>query len=816
MKKSILLLIILMLVNSLFSCDSQIDGSLETTETEPKSINDVQTVAQAEIMQNVPQLEPDPDEWVVKYLELPEGYEFAYTGYDHYNKYFYDKEKQTISILYKLKLDEDTPPDNTIYVAEYDTRGNFLNSRELPYGSEFYYSSSYIKITDYGYIVLKVNKYISALYKYYDKTNKLECVFDKLPIDALPSWNADIFEGSDGNTYLFSYNANYEQFFVLSPEGKVLFDYETQKGERAFLYITERDNQVYVCDVKGYYWTVNFDTNDFEVPDYPKTPKQYDNDAYNSRFKVLESRSKSIGLSFTRGRRLISGGDYAMYYIANDGLYAHNDSNVDNPDIIVNFEALGLTLNTASIIDIYTPTCIMMRASSDLQPSTFNSKVPAVLYFDDTRPSASRQVLTIAHLAPIDQDFRTAISYFNKTNSSYRIKTVDYSGYDDPVSQIEKEFGAGKYPDMLILPSQNTSRLTLDMNNLTSKGFFANLIELGFDADTMVPSVRTTVEYGGGLYRLPMNFRYDALVNDDDIESMTLDDLIALYETHGNALLRQFDRDDLWDYLVRAGILADFIDYGNATCSFDSENFIKLIEFLKKYNNAKIYDVDNAFIEDSKKITILDELWSEIIEGDGVFLQSIGLVSGGQLAEYELLYSGDYSLSGFPTGYGSGIIITPINEICVMKAASSYEGAMEFIDLIYSSDQSRESFWASRLRTNREFEEESLNAKFALGNLMYYDPMTNRITASTKSDYEEMISRMKEPPNHYTFEITEEAVADFISRILEAEVRPADDVGLLGILDDELVTYLGGQGDARSTAARIQSRAKIYLSERYG
>nr|MBQ4318846.1 hypothetical protein [Clostridia bacterium] len=279
-----------------------------------------------------------------------------------------------------------------------------------------------------------------------------------------------------------------------------------------------------------------------------------------------------------------------MFYVRPEGIYGQNYLGLDEPEVpklLVDFSASSISTASFNGIHPLNDRCSFILSGSIFFDDTNNASFPAIIYFDEVKAAKEMKTVTLAYIGSLHPDVESAITHFNMTSSEYRIKTLDYSEYNSTenpngaIDQLLKEFGAGKYPDILCIPNN------LDYNNLVRKGFMYNLYDLGFDGSGMVKSVREMSEFAGGLYKLPMTFDYTALVSHGDTKSLSLTDLMQLYKTHGNRLIPQLERDLLINYLIKAGALGKFIDYDKAECDFEDAEFVNFLNFLRSYNNEK-------------------------------------------------------------------------------------------------------------------------------------------------------------------------------------------------------------------------------------
>nr|MBQ4319272.1 hypothetical protein [Clostridia bacterium] len=507
-------------------------------------------------------------------------------------------------------------------------------------------------------------------------------------------------------------------------------------------------------------------------------------------------------------------------YVYDDGIYGQNYIGLEEPEppeMVMEYASTGISVENKIITAMPTNTCFLALLGNILGTKAYSTNIidqPAIIYYDQVKASQERKTVTLAHTQPLYGDIRNAISYYNLQNSEYRIVTKDYSGYnttefpDGAVDQLSKELGTGEFPDIIYITGE------FDYTNLTQKGFMANLYDLGFDGSKLLNVVRTNCEYGGGLYKLPMHFRYTAALNWDGIESLTIADMLEMYKIHGNALFRQLDRDALIDYLFGVGALGNYIDYANAECNFNTQEFIDLLEFFRSYNNRP--DSDHHI-----RVSLTSLANQQLVKGhEGVFFLTENHFEHAALREFNYLYDGlNYSISGFPTSVGSGIHIETQYDFGITAASANKEAALQFLMLLFESEESFTYFWKDHQRTSAELFERRLEAYYAPSDLRvdYYSIVQNAVVRAGIDNIirREFLDSLINDPNNTIIEVSQEEIDNIVNLMNTAVCAPADDAKVLEILWDELTPFLAGQDTAENVAHRINSRVGIYLAERY-
>nr|MBQ4318847.1 extracellular solute-binding protein [Clostridia bacterium] len=567
------------------------------------------------------------------------------------------------------------------------------------------------------------------------------------------------------------------------------------------VYVQGQDNRMY---------TPNLETGRFEYPEFCETTDELkfcNSGTYDFLNDPPETFRKIFG-----GSAVFPSEFNDVYYVHRTGIYYQNYIGLDKPEDpvkVVDYASTGLGISTSMVRTIISPTMILIESANvlDMRSLGYSAK-PAFLFYDIEKAAEEKKSLELLYIGGMGSYINNAIAYFNMTNGEYRIDLVDYAQYktdDNPngaIDKMELDFANGDYPDLIFINDD------MDITNYTRKGMLMNLYDLGFDASKLLGGVRTVSEFAGGLYRLPLTFRYSALMNRDGIEKLTPDDLYSLYAEHGNDLFPQLTRDMLIDSLTNAGIYNAYIDYDGAVCDFDNAEFVKYLEFLRSYNN-----VPREGLEPILGNTVGKEHLQLVKGHESLFYVADTKIVDGLLGIYNFMYEDTgYTFCGFPTTEASGIVIKPSNEFAVTTACAYPEAALEFLNLLFDSAEADEYLWTTSLHTNREILTARLDRtygeEFTVFLWLNSGSANSYKTAETPEEY-------FSDPNSQALDMTDAEVEHFIEAVLDAEVaRPVDDE-VLRIISDELTPFLAGQDSAANVAHRIDSRVGIYLAERY-
>ena len=320
----------------------------------------------------------------------------------------------------------------------------------------------------------------------------------------------------------------------------------------------------------------------------------------------------------------------------------------------------------------------------------------------DLRPEQEENVLTYAALTPVDNELQNRINKFNQDHEDIQIEVLDYSD-ENGIQRLFTELALGRVPDIMELYKEGDpgrpsaegvqtrynrdylGEYWLPYRQMAQRGYLEDLWpyiendpELGREA--LLEAPLKAAEVNGSLYML---FKHMSIATLTGAESVvgerygwTLEELLETFSTmpEGSTIMRY--SATRWDIYSRvlSPALDQFIDWEAGTCSFDSENFRILLEFL------------NALPDKVDLPASLDERNEEFARRE---------FGGLQMLEAECLYSlntfiyadayfgGDERASfvGFPTADGSsGSFFRPEGRILAMSSVCEHkEAAWDFM-----------------------------------------------------------------------------------------------------------------------------------------
>lgn len=389
-----------------------------------------------------------------------------------------------------------------------------------------------------------------------------------------------------------------------------------------------------------------------------------------------------------------------------------------------------------------------------------------------------RTVLTMTSLSAAPSIVQ-AVSSFNRRSADYRIVLEEYFPYEQNVSdedweqavlKLNTEIITGKIPDIL------------DLNGLPSeifweKGLLEDLYpyienDPDIDMDDYFGNVFKALEIDGGLPFITDGVVvYTMLAAKSQVASdsgWTIAELADLRDREGAAAVGNLSGESL----VRIMLQTDggrYIDWQSKTCSFDSEEFIALLELAKAIGGGNM----EGFAGGGEQT-----MYPAVFET---------VMSVYHAAKWQNLYRDELNIVGLP-GDGEAVrsAIRPETMLAVTTAGEHKDGAWDFVSMLLEPKQQSSCFTLPIHRAAFD----SVMATAMEGG------------SSWEFVYGEGEYKISQADCELTRELLEGASA--VVRVNES---------LEEIVMEELSGFLSGMNTAEQTAASIQSRASLYVNE---
>ncbi len=418
-----------------------------------------------------------------------------------------------------------------------------------------------------------------------------------------------------------------------------------------------------------------------------------------------------------------------------------------------------------------------------------------------------RTILTLG-AEYLDSSIKDAVIDYNRKSNEYRITMVDYSQYntDDDYTlgsqQLDRDVVSGNCPDIISLSTGHQDKYI-------AKGALADLSALlekddSISQDDLVAGALKAYTSDGKLYGMPYCFNIQTLIASvklvGDRTSWTMADMAQVIEGLDDSVsvMQYTSQTDFLQQMVYQN-MNQFVDYGKATCSFDSDAFKQLLTA-----SAKLPTEDTLYGDNGDVVAISSDDASQMLQS-GDLLLTTSYISGDSysLKEFYNIYNNkDYGMVniGYPTDEGSGVQIS-VNYGLAISAKSKYtDVAWDFIKTLLTDDVQTDQW-------NFPVTKSALDK--ALAETMEQDYYTDE---NGEKVYYDQITYIGD--TEYTLSpLTQEQVDDFKTMVDSASVAGNYDTDIMNIINEESAAFFSGDKSADDVAALIQNRVSIYLGE---
>lgn len=516
--------------------------------------------------------------------------------------------------------------------------------------------------------------------------------------------------------------------------------------------------------------------------------------------KVSEEPKEIPGNYFQYSYYSGAGSEYDMYATNSIGIWAFNWGDTEMTKImdyiLSDFEGTNVyniqPLSDEEFIGNY------YDSEWNNKVATF-TKVPAEEVVD-------KYIMTLAcHY--LDTDIRRQVIAFNRSHEDVRITLEDYSVYNSEenweagMEALNSDILAGNVPDILVVP------LEMDLSIYTNKGLFTDLYQFMEKDETIkkedyLQNILALGEYNGELYELIPSFQVVTLVGKTSVVgegfSWNYDDVNALLDKNGEDV-NLFSEDVSRSTVMYYGINLAFDQFYNSNkgeCNFDSPEFIQFLELLNSYPAEIPEDLWNS-----------DDYWMtyENQWRNGETLLKYEWIYGfNSYVEDSQGYFGEpVSYIGFPTAEGSGSAANVEFTLAISEESAFKDEAWEYVSYFIGDEyqESVENGFPVKLSAMDK------KAEAAMQPNTYVDEVTGEEEVEDNyfwiGDEEIILALPTKEECQY--------VIDCIKNI-DCRRRSYDDI--TAIIEEDAAAYFDGQKTAEQVAETIQSRVKIFVSEK--
>lgn len=388
---------------------------------------------------------------------------------------------------------------------------------------------------------------------------------------------------------------------------------------------------------------------------------------------------------------------------------------------------------------------------------------------ENSDDSYSSKTLVIARSEESHNHIESVIEEF-KSKSTYNI--------------IEKRYPSTDLLTMAIIGGEQIDIIyadkNIDVSPLAGKGILTDLTQY-INEDDYVMSVLNAMKHNGKLYEIPYDFDVESAASKKKLWNHDTDTSFEHILDKSNELGCKIPFDYTVDsYGFITFLMSKYMDFENKTCSFDSEDFISLIEFMKKYYRSV------------KGMT--NEQLYESFKNDDMLMIATGFSSFDQLDYLEYDVGDEIEFIGFPSEEENFHIAVPRSTFSVADSSQNKNEAIEFVTKCISFDSyvitlpdgSKMISHNYSLPINSEALDFCYSQSLARNNFNIPDEIR-------KGNADELMHQIN--------------TISYAARTSDLKIQE--------IIKDELSAYFAGNKDSESVCHNIQSRCMLFFDEQY-
>jgi ABC-type glycerol-3-phosphate transport system substrate-binding protein len=627
-----------------------------------------------------------------------------------------------------------------------------------------------------------------------EKTNYLITVFDKdlnektlidlsEPAD-FPAFSeaseplviSDFIADKNGNIYLRTYGAVY----VLSGTAKKFLFSVTNQNSVTGLWF---DNLIMTDE------GVAVITREAETKDGERVTK--------ARLSLIDTEKKDFGESYdlpfgkTSGI-ILRGSETAPIIISGGAKLTSFEPKSGGFLLIADLLASGLDIYPDNLMVISEDKFAFTTTEFASETDSIEAKI-ILLTRKSPNESAARQIVNVS-LIDRDGNFSKFAAEFNRNNTSVQININAYydiveGNREARLTRLNSDLISGNVPDILIISGE------MPFENFAAKGLFSDLSgylqkDSEINYGDMNKAALAAFSQNGKIYSIAASYSVFGFFADESLmgggDVLTAEKMFELTKNHPDSVLfGATDRDDFVSGIV-ALLLESFIDRETGETSFNSPEFIKLLETAKLQPETISGKDDDYFqmqYRDGKSL-IMSGTFSDFFT-----VPRISAVDFGKKT----------ALLKLPWGNSAGYLMFPETELTMMSGGNN-DAAWEVIKAYLKREAENESSFSVYNSVNKKAAEEAKKPLQAI---------------------DETTGELVDIPNVYQSgnltvtipDITDSDNAAALAAIDEIVGVRRIDNNLMKIIEEEISAYFAGAKTAEECAALIENRAEIYIAE---
>lgn len=634
------------------------------------------------------------------------------------------------------------------------------------------------------------------------------------------------FSGTDEEKYNYSEYRNSAALRLLDSTGAEVLsvDLSSLAGEQDNFYVSamtgDSEGNVYIGDQNGGFYVyapdgtqifsaapgslgeLSYIDKILTLGDGRAALVTYDNTLSSNVLRPFDTSLKNFGESIpipTSGYYMHNGDEnYLFYYTEGVSMYGY-DAETGEGTAILNLLNCDIDQESLSVFAPNGDSYVCLVSGYGSGPNSEFTLELATLREVEASSLPQKTTLTLA-AQYLGSDLRADVLNFNRSSDKYRIEVTDYSefntedDYTAGLTRLNTEIISGNTPDILAVSG-------LPIEQYAARGLIEDLYPY-LDADgeisrdSLFSSVLSALEIDGKLYTAAPAFTIRTMAGKASVvgsePGWTVKEVMDLYSTmpSGTKLMGNTSASSVL-YTMMQFNLDNFVDWGTATCSFNSQDFIDLLSFCAQFPAEYTYD-ENAPSEPSMIQSGQQVLYEDYISQftDMQFTKA--------------MFGDDICYKGYPSPSGTGTYVSVDGGLAISSTCADKEGAWSFVREVFGEDYA-DSHWLFGFPISRAAYDKSL--KEAMTPQYYTDPETGE-------QVEMSMGGMGYDDFSVDFYATTQEEADQLAALIENIAGTSSyNENIMNIINEETAALFAGQRTAEQVADVIQNRVSTYVAE---
>ena len=386
---------------------------------------------------------------------------------------------------------------------------------------------------------------------------------------------------------------------------------------------------------------------------------------------------------------------------------------------------------------------------------------------------------------------------FNEIYPDYQVQVINYEDASSDImmglelgrQRLNLDIITGQGPDMFHLEG-------LPVRQYAAIGLLEDLYPY-LDADEelsredIIPQLLAAWDMDGKLYSVDMGFNIITVCGRADLpgvkQGLDYAGFLRLMEQYPQAS-KPFSYAGSLDVLenICCVELGNYVDWQAGTCSFDSADFISLLEFVARL---------------PREVERQPDAEDALASGEAL-LMSTTVRGFYDPQRFALPSQGEIIFTGLPTAHGSGSAFTSFASIGMSSQSQNKQACWLFLRFLLSQQlQESVSGLPSNQAAFNTWLETAMTVRYADGNGEVVEPHHSILSSTPGRGAIKL------------YQVTPEEADQLLGLIETTDAMAFTDPFIMRIIREEAAAFLAGQNSAEKAASLIQTRASIYMSE---